>query len=73
MPYYSHTKGKNPVTNPKTVESIYQTLEMLRIDREDLHAWWVGLLYCADGTPNYLAWNEMNLAIIENDVIYNID
>lgn len=58
--------------NKETVASIYTCLEMLVIDREDLHAWWVNLLYKANGEPNYRAWCEHTLGVLENDVIYNI-
>jgi hypothetical protein len=57
---------------PSIVASIYTCLEMLRLEREDLHAWWCNLLYCVDGEPNYRAWDAHNLAVLENDLIYNI-
>ena len=58
-------------TQKATVASIYTCLEMLVKDREDLHAWWVNLLYKVDGDVNLPAWNDMTLRSIENDVIFN--
>jgi hypothetical protein len=60
------------MTNPSTVASIYTCLEMLRIDRPDLHEWWCNFLYKANGDVHYPAWNEHKLAVMENDLIYNI-
>jgi hypothetical protein len=59
-------------TNPTIVASFYTCLEMLRLDSEELHAWWCNVLYCVDGEPNYRAWDEHHLAVLENDLIYNI-
>jgi hypothetical protein len=56
--------------NKETVASIYTCLEMLRIEREDLHAYWCNLLYTEDGDINAPAWTEHKLRVIENDVAY---
>jgi hypothetical protein len=58
--------------NHTAVQGIYTCLEMLRLDNEELHAWWCNLLYCANGEPNYPAWEDFNLRILENDLIYNV-
>ena len=73
MPYTkSINQRETPMTNPTIVASFYTCLEMLRLDSEELHAWWCNLLYCVDGEPNYRAWDEFNLSILENDLIYNV-
>ena len=70
--YNKGTFNTRPMTNPTIVASFYTCLEMLRLDSEELHAWWCNLLYCVDGEPNYRAWDEFNLSILENDLIYNV-
>jgi hypothetical protein len=59
-----------PMFNPTTVEGIYTCLNMLVIEREDLHAWWCNLLYMDNGDINYPAWSEHTLGVLENDVAY---
>ena len=72
--YAEGTEAKRPMTNinPTAVQGIYTCLEILRLESEELHAWWCNLLYCHDGEPNYRVWDEHHLAILENDLIYNI-
>jgi hypothetical protein len=60
------------MSQTKVVAKINTCLEMLRLESEELHAWWSNLLYCHDGEPNYCVWDEHHLAILENDLIYNI-
>ena len=71
-PYTKSINTQPYMTNPTIVASFYTCLEMLRLDSEELHAWWCNLLYCVDGEPNYRAWDEFNLSILENDLIYNV-
>ena len=61
---------KDPMTSKEIVSNIYTVLEMLRLDREDLHAFYADVLYTDDGNVNLPAWNELTLHSIENDVIF---
>jgi hypothetical protein len=60
------------MSQTEVVANIYTYLEILRMENENLHSWWSNLLYCHDGEPNYSVWDEHHLAILENDLIYNI-
>ena len=65
-----HTKSMKKETTycPAAVSGIYEALELLLPVREDIHAWWVNLLYLGDGEVNYPAWSELTLATLWNDV-----
>jgi hypothetical protein len=60
------------MTNTEIVAGIYTCLEMLRMENENLHAWWCGMLYEANGDIAKNSWSEHHLTIMENDCIYNI-
>jgi hypothetical protein len=65
-----HTKSMKKETTycPAAVSGIYEALELLLPVREEIHAWWVGLLYLPDGEVNYSEWSERTLALLWNDV-----
>ncbi len=60
------------MTNTEIVAGIYTCLEMLRMENENLHAWWCDGLYTANGDIVESAWSQTTLTIMENDCIYNI-
>ena len=65
-------KHTTPMTNAQITAGIYTCLEMLRLENENLHAWWCGTLYKANGDIAPRAWSQHHLTILENDCIYNI-
>ena len=59
-----------PIPMSEVVACVYTCLEMLRTEREDLHAWWCNLLYTHNGDIHYPSWNAMTLLAMENDCIF---
>ena len=61
-----------PMTKEDVVKNIYNCLEMLRLEREDLVEWWCNLMYTQDGDIHHPSWNTLTLLAMENDCIFHM-